>query len=125
MSWFGSEHECGCNEPIHPYTEERYDKDLCRYGLWAPGRDNVLFERDVIGNTAFNLYAMEEEGLFLSREEKIETVINYLSSSYDPNDRLTQEKAFKLAHLDADFLTPDEVSMIENEVAKRWTRLHM
>lgn len=117
MSWFGSEHECGCTYP--------YDKNHCQYGLWAPGRDNELFERDVIGNTAFNLYAMEEEGLFLSREEQIEIVINHLSSSYDPNDRLTQTEAFKLAHLDADFLTPNEVSMIENEVAERWTRLHM
>lgn len=116
MSWFGSEHECGCTYP--------YDKNHCQYGLWAPGRDNELFERDVIGNTAFNLYAMEEEGLFLSREEKIEIVINHLSSSYDPNDRLTQAEAFKLAHLDADFLTSDEVSVIENEVAERWTKLH-
>ena len=56
--------------------------------------------RDPIETTAFNLYAMDEEGLFSTREEKIQKVIDYLISSPDPNDELIQEQAFISAKLD-------------------------
>ena len=49
--------------------------------------------RDPIETTAFNLYAMDEEGLLSTREEKIQKVIDYLISSPDPNHKFIQEQA--------------------------------
>ena len=76
--------------------------------------------RDPIETTAFNLYAMDEEGLFSTREEKIQKVIDYLISSPDPNDKLIQEQAFISAKLDINSLTFGEVDEIETEVSRRW-----
>lgn len=76
--------------------------------------------RDPIETTAFNLYAMDEEGLFSTREEKIQKVIDYLISSPDPNDKFIQEQAFILAKLDINSLTFGEVDEIETEVSRRW-----
>ena len=76
--------------------------------------------RDPIETTAFNLYAMDEEGLLSTREEKIQKVIDYLISSPDPNDEFIQEQAFISAKLDINSLTFDEVDEIETEVSRRW-----
>ena len=76
--------------------------------------------RDPIETTAFNLYAMDEEGLLSTREEKIQKVIDYLISSPDPNDELIQEQAFISAKLDINSLTFDEINEIETEVSRRW-----
>ena len=76
--------------------------------------------RDPIETTAFNLYAMDEEGLFSTREEKIQKIIDYLISSPDPNDELIQEQAFISAKLDINSLTFGEVDEIETEVSRRW-----
>lgn len=76
--------------------------------------------RDSVGTTAFNLYAMDEEGLFSTREEKIQKVIDYLISSPDPNNKFIQEQAFISAKLDINNLTFCEVDEIETEVSRRW-----
>lgn len=76
--------------------------------------------RNPIETTAFNLYAMDEEGLFLTHEEKIQKVIDYLISSPDPNNKFIQEQAFTSAKLDINSLTFDEVDEIETEVSRRW-----
>lgn len=76
--------------------------------------------RDPIETTAFNLYAMDEEGLFSTREEKIQKVIDYLISFPDPNNKFIQEQAFISAKLDINSLTLDEVNKIETEVSRRW-----
>ena len=76
--------------------------------------------RDSIETTAFNLYAMDEEGLLSTREEKIQKVIDYLISSPDPNDKFIQEQAFISAKLDVNSLTFGEVDEIETEVSRRW-----
>ena len=75
--------------------------------------------RDPIETTAFNLYAMDEEGLLSTREEKIQKVIDYLISSPDPNDEFIQEQAFTSAKLDINSLTFGEVDEIETEVSRR------
>lgn len=106
MAW-GSKHDCGCTAP--------YDKNHCRYGLWAPGRDNADFERDNIGNTAFNLFAMMTE-----REAAIEKFIEHLSNSDDPNDYWNQRAASEYADLNMNSLASYEQKYIEQEVAERW-----
>lgn len=80
--------------------------------------------RDPIETTAFNLYAMEKEGLFLTHEERLGMVVEYLASVDNPNDKTTQFEAFKLAGINTNFLTDDEISMIENEATKRWNSYH-
>ena len=80
--------------------------------------------KDPIETTAFNLYAMEKEGLFLTPEERLETVVEYLASVDNPNDKEVQSEAFILAGININFLTDDEISMIENEVAQRWSSYH-
>ena len=76
--------------------------------------------RDPIETMAFNLYAMDEEGLFSTREEKIQKVIDYLISSPDPNNKFIQEQAFISAKLNINSLTFGEVDEIEIEVSRRW-----
>ena len=76
--------------------------------------------RNPIETTAFNLYAMDEEDLFLTREEKVQKVIDYLISSPDPNNKFIQEQAFISAKLDINSLTFGEVDEIETEVSRRW-----
>ena len=80
--------------------------------------------RDPIETTAFNLYAMEKEGLLSTHEERLEMVVEYLASVDNPNDKTTQFEAFKLAGINTNFLTDDEISMIENEATKRWNSYH-
>ena len=80
--------------------------------------------RDPIETTAFNLYAMEKEGLFLTPEERLETVVEYLASVDNPNDEKVQSEAFTLAGINTNFLTDNEISIIENEATKRWNSYH-
>ena len=80
--------------------------------------------RDPIETTAFNLYAMEKEGLFLTPEERLEMVVEYLASVDNPNDEKVQSKAFTLAGINTNFLTDNEISIIENEATKRWNSYH-
>ena len=61
--------------------------------------------RDPIETTAFNLYAMEKEGLFLTPEERLEMVVEYLASVDNPNDEKVQSEAFTLAGINTNFLT--------------------
>ena len=80
--------------------------------------------RDPVETTAFNLYAMEKEGLFLTPEERLEMVVEYLASVDDPNDEEVQSEAFTLAGINTNFLTDNEISVIENEATKRWNSYH-
>ena len=80
--------------------------------------------RDPIETTAFNLYAMEKEGLFLTPEERLEMVVEYLASVDNPNDEKVQSEAFTLAGINTNFLTDNEISIIENEATKRWNSYH-
>ena len=80
--------------------------------------------RDPIETTAFNLYAMEKEGLFLTPEERLEMVVEYLASVDNPNDEEVQSEAFTLAGINTNFLTDNEISIIENEATKRWNSYH-
>ena len=80
--------------------------------------------RDPIETTAFNLYAMEKEGLFLTPEERLEMVVEYLASVDNPNDKEIQSEAFTLAGINTNFLTDNEISIIENEATKRWNSYH-
>lgn len=80
--------------------------------------------RDPVETTAFNLYAMEKEGLFLTPEERLEMVVEYLASVDNPNDEEVQSEAFTLAGIDTNFLTNNEISIIENEATKRWNSYH-
>ena len=80
--------------------------------------------RDPIETTAFNLYAMEKEGLFLTPEERLEKVVEYLASVDNPNDEEVQSEAFTLAGINTNFLTDNEISIIENEATKRWNSYH-
>ena len=80
--------------------------------------------RDPIETTAFNLYAMEKEGLFLTPEERLEMVVEYLASVDNSNDKEIQSEAFTLAGINTNFLTDNEISIIENEATKRWNSYH-
>ena len=80
--------------------------------------------RDPIETTAFNLYAMEKEGLFLTPEERLEMVVEYLASVDNPNDEEVQSEAFILAGINTNLLTDNEISIIENEATKRWNSYH-
>ena len=80
--------------------------------------------RDPIETTAFNLYAMEKEGLFLTPEERLEMVVKYLASVDNPNDEEVQSEAFTLAGININLLTDNEISIIENEATKRWNSYH-
>ena len=80
--------------------------------------------RDPIETTAFNLYAMEKEGLFLTPEERLEMVVEYLASVDNPNDKEVQSEAFILAGINTNLLTDNEISVIENEATKRWNSYH-
>lgn len=80
--------------------------------------------RDPIETTAFNLYAMEKEGLFLTPEERLEMVVEYLASVDNPNDKEAQSEAFILAGINTNLLTDNEISVIENEATKRWNSYH-
>lgn len=80
--------------------------------------------RDPIETTAFNLYAMEKEGLFLTPEERLEMVVEYLASVDNPNDEEVQSEAFILAGINTNLLTDNEISVIENEATKRWNSYH-
>ena len=80
--------------------------------------------RDPIETTAFNLYAMEKEGLFLTHEERLGMVVEYLASVNNPNDEEVQSEAFVLAGIDTNLLTDNEISIIENEATKRWNSYH-
>ena len=80
--------------------------------------------RDPIETTAFNLYAMEKEGLFLTPEERLEMVVEYLASVDNPNDEEVQSEAFTLAGINTNLLTDNEISIIENEATKRWNSYH-
>ena len=80
--------------------------------------------RNPIETTAFNLYAMEKEGLFLTPEERLEMVVEYLASVDNPNDEEVQSEAFILAGINTNFLTDNEISIIENEATKRWNSYH-
>lgn len=80
--------------------------------------------RNSVETTAFNLYAMEKEGLFLTPEERLEMVVEYLASVDNPNDEKVQSEAFTLAGINTNFLTDNEISVIENEATKRWNSYH-
>ena len=80
--------------------------------------------RDPIETTAFNLYAMEKEGLFITPEERLEMVVEYLASVDNPNDEEVQSEAFTLAGINTNLLTDNEISVIENEATKRWNSYH-
>ena len=80
--------------------------------------------RDPIETTAFNLYAMEKEGLCLTPEERLEMVVEYLASVDNPNDEEVQSEAFTLAGINTNLLTDNEISVIENEATKRWNSYH-
>ena len=80
--------------------------------------------RDPVETTAFNLYAMEKEGLFLTFEERLEMVVEYLASVDNPNDDEVQSEAFTLAGINTNLLTDNEISIIENEATKRWNSYH-
>ena len=80
--------------------------------------------RDPIETTAFNLYAMEKEGFFLTPEERLEMVVEYLASVDNPNDEKVQSEAFTLAGINTNLLTDNEISVIENEATKRWNSYH-
>ena len=80
--------------------------------------------RDPVETTAFNLYAMEKEGLFLTPEERLEMVVEYLASVDNPNDEKVQSEAFTLAGINTNLLTDNEISIIENEATKRWNSYH-
>ena len=70
-------------------------------------------------NTAFWLYAMEQEGDLPTRQGKIQKVIKLLAQSADPNDFATQCAVYNAARIDSDTFTDAEVSYIEREVARR------
>ena len=80
--------------------------------------------RDPVETTAFNLYAMEKEGRFLTPEERLEMVVEYLASVDNPNDEEVQSEAFTLAGINTNLLTDNEISVIENEATKRWNSYH-
>ena len=80
--------------------------------------------RDPVETAAFNLYAMEKEGLFLTPEERLEMVVEQLASVDNPNDEKVQSEAFTLAGINTNFLTDNEISIIENEATKRWNSYH-
>ncbi len=62
---------------------------------------------------AFNICA--------SRQSRIETLINELAASPDPNDKWEQAKAFdKAGFLSVDDLLSDEKEYVEKEIARRW-----
>lgn len=70
-------------------------------------------------NTAFWLYAMEQEGELSTRQGKINKVIKLLAQSADPNDFATQCAAYNAARIDSDTFTDSEINYIEREVARR------
>lgn len=74
---------------------------------------------DMIGDTAFWLYAMESEGDLPTRRGKIEKVIKLLAQSADPNDFATQCAVYSAARIDSDTFTDSEINYIEREVARR------
>lgn len=80
--------------------------------------------RDPVETTAFNLYAMKKEGLFLTSEDRLEMVVEYLASVNNPNDEEVQSEAFTLAGINTNLLTDNEISIIENEATKRWNSYH-
>ena len=51
-------------------------------------------------------------------------VVEYLASVDNPNDKEVQSEAFTLAGINTNFLTDNEISIIENEATKRWNSYH-
>ncbi len=74
----------------------------------APNPDAGFVE-----TAAFNIWA--------SRTSRIETLIEVLAASVDPNDEAIQEIAFtKAGFTGTSDLTSSEIEYVQDEVAKRW-----
>lgn len=59
-------------------------------------------------------------GAYAQRQQDIEDFISALIKTSNPNDERCQHGAASFVGLDMDSLTPEEISYIESEVAKRW-----
>lgn len=75
--------------------------------LWNPCNPD-----DEVRNFLFTMYAADTQ--------RIEDVINALSRECYPDDPNVQAIICKRYGLDLDYLTDEELSYIESEVAKRW-----
>ena len=83
-------------------------------GINAPWHDGE------VEHTAFNLYAMTTE-----RNMKIESFIDCLVNSDDPNNWGNQWIASKSSGISFDSMTSQEREYIEQEVSHRWLITHM
>ena len=86
----------------------------CPFDVWAPDHRNHM------NNTAFSLYAMENEGDLPTRRGKIERVIKELLASDNPGDFQDQSNIYDKVGIDSDTFTDEEINYIETEVARRW-----
>ena len=84
------------------------------FGITAPWFDGPVEQ------TAFNLYAMEKEGLLPTRQGKIEQVINLMVAAGPMcNDFAIQCAIYDKVGIDSDTFTDAECEYIEREVARR------
>ena len=86
----------------------------CPFDVWAPDHRNHM------NNTAFSLYAMENEGDLPTRRGKIERVIKELLASDNPGDFQVQCAIYDKVGIDSDTFADEEINYIETEVARRW-----
>ena len=70
----------------------------------------------------FTFFAMECEGDVDTRQGKINRVIKELAACADPNDFATQCRIYDEVGIDSDTFTVNELTYIEEEVAKRYAR---
>ena len=73
-------------------------------------------------NKEFLIFAMECEGDVDTRQGKINRVIKELAACDDPNDCVTQCRIYDEVGIDSDTFTVNELTYIEEEVAKRYAR---
>lgn len=84
------------------------------------GVDPPWYRESQIEREAFNLYAMECEGLLPTRQGKINQVIKLMVAAGPMcNDFATQCDIYDEVGIDSDTFTDQEVEYIESEVAKR------
>lgn len=84
------------------------------------GVDPPWYRESQVGREAFNLYAMECEGLLPTRQGKINQVIKLMVAAGPMcNDFATQCDIYNKVGIDSDTFTDQEVEYIESEVAKR------
>lgn len=73
---------------------------------------NPMKPGDPVWDMAFNLYAMEEEGLLMTHKGCLNNLCYLLTHvNIDPNDRYEVSGLFAEANIDWD-LTPDELDYI-------------